>query len=286
MYRLRWHWAPVLATVMAMVILLLVPTARAHAQASPPPQGRVIGTVVDTSNYPLSGVTVSTIGETRSVRTDTAGRFGITASRGVALLNVRALGYIPVNVDISALEGRPLRIILKRAAYALDTVRVRDRNGCATITLAGFDCRRASGIGYFRDSGELRGMKPKLWADMFDGFPELRRYPTRTPHGWDVRVQAPPSQCLVDLWNGQPRMILEPLAPATQAARSTPTSERREGSFDPDDVWLPNDVVAIEYYDDPRLVPEKYKRFAVVEEAGHLRSCRLIIYWLRGATKR
>lgn len=229
----------------------------------------VAGTVRDSTGRALREAEV--IVEPSGVRTrsDSAGRFALRLPRGGAnVLRVRLVGYRGFEAPIRVPSFGTVRtdVRLSRLPHRLSTVTVRDRSGCATATLDGFECRRNSGIGHFRDAGELRSMRPRHWADMLDGMPGLRRDMRPGPHGADWRPAAAPSRCVRELWNGQAPMI----APGAE--------------FQPDAYWKPEDVVAIEYYADHRDVPPQYARFAW-DPPVMGQPCGLIVYWLRGARR-
>lgn len=234
-------------------------SATAHAQA-------VQGTVVDAAGRPLPDAVVILMPLESRTTTDTRGRFSFGPTRaGDYVLRVRLIGYRPLERAVR--HGRvssPVRIVMARMPQVLDTVRISDQDGCHTTSLAGFECRRASGEGYFRDAVELRALKPRYWADMLDGIPGVRRTMKKGPYGLDWRPEAPPSRCFNELWNGQPPM-------------------RDSGApHQPDEYWKPIDVVAIEVYDEYVKVPARYRAYAWPPFQPQ---CGIIIYWLRGASK-
>lgn len=202
------------------------------------------------------------------VRTDSTGAFVIRGLRpGRHQLQVRKIQY---RFHESAFVIRSsiveVSVVLTRLQPMLDTVRARvDQNTCAPSSLDGFECRRLAGIGFFRDAGEIRSLRPEHWADMFDGMPGIRRVMVPGPYGYEWRIMPQPSRCLVELWNGQLPMQLA--APEL-------------GGFPPDRIWRPIDVVAIEYYDRRWKIPARYH--AYVQPPCD----QLVIYWLRGATRR
>ncbi len=78
------------------------------------------------------------------------------------------------------------------------------------------------------------------------------------------------------------RVVMARFVPQMDTVRARVDQDRcaaysLEGGLDM--VWRPLDVVAIEYYDDYRKVPARYRYHAFTEEGV----CELIIYWLRGA---
>jgi hypothetical protein len=54
--------------------------------------------------------------------------------------------------------------------------------------------------------------------------------------------------------------------------------------FAPDEVWSPNDVIALEMYAEYRDVPGPYRGAAWPVDSPQ--PCVLLIYWLRGAARR
>lgn len=237
---------------------------------------RISGVVVDSAGRIVADADVLIGNGTLRDRSDSTGRFSIArVPVGDQRLKVRRIGYRPFELNVRVLEDsvHTVRLVLKRMPQLLGTVRVVDINTCPTTTLQGFECRRRGGAGVFRDAGELRAMRPSAWADMLDGIPTLRRVPMSTPDGLDWRVSAPPSDCLVENYNGvDPEFNGEVLRV-------------------PVDHLVPQDVVAIEYYrfyeDIPkalqRLVWQKTDFDATIAPA--ISNCSLIIYHLRIAEK-
>lgn len=248
-------------TSAALLALLIGGTGQAQS---------VTGVVRDSAGRALVEAEVILDPADARVRTDSAGRFVFPFVRtGPSVLRVRLVGYRPFEESLRVPGSGTIRrdVRLSRLPQRLAAVRVVDRSGCATTALTGFECRRDSGIGFFRDAGELRGMRPRYWSDMLDGMPGLRREMRSGPHGQDWRPAATPSRCVRELWNGQLPMEAGPDAP-----------------FQPDEFWKPEDVVAIEYYQEHKDVPTAYQRYAWHPPIGG-QPCGLIVYWLRGAKR-
>ncbi len=247
--------------IVAVMLAFLMP-AISHAQP-------IRGSVVDTLGRPLPDADVSIANTPIRARTDQDGRFVLPLGKaGTYEIRVRKVGYISFSASFNYRPGMAegLVLVMTQFSNTLDTVRaMADADRCATTTLEGFECRRQAGLGYFRDAGTLRSLRSDQWADMFEGMPGLRRNMVLGPMGREWRIMARPSRCLVELWNGQPPMLAEP------------------GSFPPDMNWRPNDVVAIEYYDEFIKVPARFRSYVLV--SGQ-QPCELVIYWLRGASKK
>lgn len=222
------------------------------------------GTVVDSLGRALRDAEVIVVEPDVRTRTDEFGGFQIAGmSPGQHIVRVRLVGYRPFesSVTVSPTAWTDLRVVLQRMPPLLAEVRVTDTRRCVPNTLVGFECRRASGRGLFRDAGELRSLKPSAWADMLDGMPMLRRRSVMTPHGIDWWPAVPTGRCLVQIFNGEdPRY--------DGHVRRVPMLE-----------LVPQDVVAIEFYPAYADVPEAFKRYAWPR--GTPEACSLLVYWLR-----
>lgn len=230
--------------------------------AAAPAQG-LRGVVVDSTGRPLAQADVI-LGENSRTRTDSLGQFRFGSSVvGRHRLRVRLIGYRPYESTVRVTAGRltDVRITLRRSPQLLAEVRVTDTSLCAPNTVAGFECRRQSGIGMFRDAGQIRSLRPSAWSDMLDGMPDLRRRPVMTPDGLDWRPGAPAGKCLREIYNGEDPMF-----------------DGHVRKF-PEEYLVPLDVIAIEYYVEYSQVPEAFKRYAWPKSS--MTPCALIVYWLR-----
>jgi CarboxypepD_reg-like domain len=245
--------------------VLALAAAGAASATGLPAQG-VRGVVLDSAQRGLDEAEIIIGSGLERVRSDSTGTFRLSTSlRGKQRVRVRLIGYRPyeTNVNITEQAWTELRVTLKRMPQLLAEVRITDRNACAPTTVAGFECRRRAGGGMFRDAGEIRSLRPDAWSDMFDGMPGLRRVPTMTPDGLDWRPGPLPSRCLRWLYNGHDPMF-------DGDVRKVPYT-----------FLVTQDVIAIEYYQYYRDVPDVFKRFAWPKEEPS--PCSLIVYWLREA---
>ena len=225
----------------------------------------LIGIVTDSAKRPLSEADIIVGPSGIRVRTDSTGRFTVRLRNGGRVeVKARLIGFRQFidTVRVPSIGTERITVRMERLPQRLAARVITDRRQCAEFALSGFECRRDSGIGYFRDAGELRAMQPRDWADMLDGLPGLRRRMKRDGPGWDVGPV--PSRCLRAIYNGNMPMWLQ-------------DEERKADAF-----WEPNDVVAIEYYPEYRDVPPQYQRYAWWPRLLG-QPCGLIVYWLRGA---
>jgi len=227
----------------------------------------LIGVVTDSARRPLPEADIIIGPSGIRVRSDSAGRFTVRLRNGGRVeVKARLIGFRQFidTVRVPSTGTERITVRMERLPQRLAARVITDRRQCAEFALSGFECRRDSGIGYFRDAGELRAMQPRNWADMLDGLPGLRRRMKRDGPGWDVGPV--PSRCLRAIYNGNMPMWLQ-------------HDERVADAF-----WEPNDVVAIEYYPEYRDVPPQYQRYAWWPRLLG-QPCGLIVYWLRGADR-
>lgn len=225
--------------------------------------GTVRGIVTDTTGRPLADVEVMSVNAERSTRTGRDGKYTLTRLPfGQQLLIARIPGYQVGQAPIKMLDANAptADFRLRRVVQAIDTVRIVSHDGCSPYDLGGFDCRRRAGIGQFRSTEELAALRPRYWADMFEGLDGLKRIPMHRPNedpDWTVRSTTGWS-CLKESWDG----------------RDKSASDER---------LRPKDIVAIEHYELYEKVPAAYKRLAWPQ--GQTRPCALVIYWTRFADK-
>jgi hypothetical protein len=242
--------AALAARCAALALTILLPLS-AHAQG-------IAGHVVDTLGRPLLAAVVTAQPGDGLTRTDADGRFVLPAlGPGTYQLWIRRIGYRERLEEVTVRAGQRTRltITLYAATPTLDTVRARvSQNACDNRTLLGFECRRQSGIGHFRDANDIAALNPEQLFDLARDLPGIRQGTGRGPNGLMELVPWPrPSRCLKTLVNGRPDF--------------SPVFRR----------WSARDVVALEYYDHWSKIPLDYRQIADNV------SCDLIVYWLTTA---
>lgn len=221
--------------------------------------GVVRGVVTDSAGRPIRGVEVLAIRTERSTRTDAQGRYTLTrVPWGQSVIMARLPGYRPSEKAVSIGDSgeATLNLRLGRAIQLVDTLKIVSHDGCAPTRIEGFECRRAAGIGQFRGPDELRALRPRYWADMFDGLSGFRRVPsTDEQRNLDFTVVPTTGwRCMNIGFNGR-----------------DPTAREQ--------IVRPEDIYAIEHYDVYEKVPEPYKRFAWPGDRAE--PCTLVMYWTR-----
>jgi anti-sigma factor RsiW len=108
--------------------------------------GGLKGRVIDANDTGLAGASVSVEGTTTAVVTNTAGEFAISGLQGGAhRLNVRRVGYQPVNRNITVTPGQTLQtdVVLNASQTALKDAVVTSAAGAAPGAAAGARAKTA-----------------------------------------------------------------------------------------------------------------------------------------------
>jgi hypothetical protein len=157
------------AKVTKLIGLLAVGAATARAQV-----GTLRTVVMDSLGLPISGaeVTISTLA--RMARTDTAGRTQIgSLPTGTFEILVRQFGYQAKRVNVTVRGGGydTVRVMLVEQTTTLDEVDV------STTALhpyaAGFEQRRARGIGTFITRDQIDARHTTTTSDLFRSLPSV-----------------------------------------------------------------------------------------------------------------
>lgn len=142
-------------------------------------EGGVRGTVQTDDGRPLANAVVMLTATGLDTRTDSAGRFVLTATpTGTWTLDVRALGYAPQQQSVDLIPGDTVAQVLTLArAQVMDTVRVRANAMLRTAlgrNLAAFEERQRMGIGRFVGPVDLEEMVLFRFTDVLREMPGLR----------------------------------------------------------------------------------------------------------------
>jgi hypothetical protein len=139
--------------------------------------GKVSGTIVSVaSNQPLADAQVS-ITEGPQTRTNSRGEFTITnAPPGTRMLEVRALGYFPVQRQVNVVNGAPpVQIALSTFKAVLDTVRISASRLPFGPDNGGFQRRRRMGLGNFITPADIIRFPVITTSDVFRRIPSVRQ---------------------------------------------------------------------------------------------------------------
>ncbi len=250
------HWWSIVAALLAQTALL---PSGAEAQT-------LRGIVHDSAGRPLSPVTVRLLRSGVSALTNAQGEFSLRGSvSGTDTLLVRLIGWRPVQLTFNFDGETDLNwsITLEKQLATMDAVVTTAARVCPMVTYEAFRCRSQSSVGYKRDYAELAALRPKYWADLFDGLPGVRRIPNGAG---DFTVESTAGwRCLVELLDGRPLGLTGRV------------------------YFTPDVVIGMEYYPTYAEVPEEYRRYAwepLRVTPGNISSqvatCGVVVYWIKG----
>jgi hypothetical protein len=241
----------------AAVVALSGPAGgQAPAASGQPAEGThtLNGVVTDSARQPLSDVEITATvarGETnRATRTDSRGRFEIAAlPSGKLSLEARRLGYASktVEVDVSASDATTsVEIVLTAVPEELQSVEV---TAAAQGKLRGFYQRRQQRgtFARFLEEDEIRRLNPRIASDLFRTVPGVRLANNQSG-GNAIRIRG----CQPMVW----------------------IDDQRVPGAELDDMVLPSDIAAIEFYPSAAGIPAQYL------ERGN-RLCGLILVWTK-----
>ena len=132
--------------------------------------GRLTGTIVSVaSNQPLPDAQVG-ITDGPQTRTNARGEFTLTnAPPGTRMLEVRALGYFPIQRHVNVVTGAPpVRIALSTFKAVLDTVRITASRLPFGPDNGGFQKRRQMGLGTFITPADMLRFPVINTTDVFN----------------------------------------------------------------------------------------------------------------------
>jgi hypothetical protein len=132
--------------------------------------GKLSGTVVGVANsQPLAGAVVGIV-DGPQTRTNERGEWSIAnAPTGTRRLEVRALGYYPVQRHVNVVAGStPMRIELSTFKAVLDTVRITAKADLFGPDGGGFQRRRRMGLGTFITPADMLRFPVINTSDVFN----------------------------------------------------------------------------------------------------------------------
>lgn len=240
--------------VVAGLALVILAPATVRTQESPATVRtyRLSGIVTDPAREPIpdAEIVVVTNGSTQSTISDTRGRFDLGRfAAGHLAFRVRRLGYSQRLVEVQIGAGgqnTSMEIVLTAVPEELDSVLVHDG---AQSRLSEFYQRRQqrAGFGRFLDQEDIRRLGPTNASELFRSMPGINI--SANPTGGNaIRIR-----------NCQPMVFVD--------------SQRAPGA-ELDEVALPGDIAAIEFYPSSAGVPAQYL------ERGN-RLCGLILVWTK-----
>lgn len=142
--------------------------------------GRVRGRVVAVTGRPIPGARVMVWGTGLESTTDAEGNFALAnLPGGTHTLEVRAVGFSPVQTPVDVIEGvaGSTDVQLANLAITLDTVRVTAQRVYASPRQADFERRLKTGLGHVIDEKEIEKRRPMVLTDLLRSIPGVQILP-------------------------------------------------------------------------------------------------------------
>ncbi|MEW5917213.1 MAG: carboxypeptidase regulatory-like domain-containing protein [Gemmatimonadota bacterium] len=140
--------------------------------------GHVSGAIRRYDGRPIQGARISLWGTAREAVTTESGTFTLDSlPTGSHMVDVRALGFVPLREGVEVREGAPTtaQFVLTEKQMFLDTVRVLATRAYVGGRLAEFEGRRRSRIGgYFLNSEEIEARRAASFSDLMRGIPSVQ----------------------------------------------------------------------------------------------------------------
>jgi hypothetical protein len=223
------------------------------------------GSVVDRAGKLVPNARVIVIGSGMETLTNDAGRFSLDSlPAGTQTLDVRAIGYVPIQRIVNLAERSPttVDVTLGDRAIVLSKVQVRGTPVYSSLfapKLAGFFDRmrdRKLGLtnGYFITPQDIENRKPVMLTQMFETLPSVH-----VAHGG-----RPSEDRIVGRRNCAMTIFLDGVRVVGKIGRGAP----EEGL---NNIISPNQVAAMEVYADAFDAPPQYQ--------PQNASCGVVLVW-------
>lgn len=181
-------------------MLLLTQALPVSAQS-----GSVAGVVFGADSEPLSHARLRIAGTAVAVFAGATGGFLLVdVPAGRQMLDVRRIGYAPVQlpIDVPAGDTLRLRVVLLALALELEAVDVRSD---IPAPLKGFEERRARGPGVFFTRDEITRLQPRQLTDVLRRVPGVTVRSVNGTYGDNQQVTMRGSRCQMMFYvNGSP----------------------------------------------------------------------------------
>lgn len=141
---------------------------------------RLRGRVVGAAGRPVAGARVMVWGTGVEATSDENGQFALgSLPGGTHTLEVRAVGFTPVQRPVDIVQGTPgaTEVELATLGITLDTVRVVAQRLYSSRREADFERRMKSGLGHIVDEAEIEKRRPSVITDLLRTIPGVTVLP-------------------------------------------------------------------------------------------------------------
>lgn len=223
---------------------------------------RFIGIVRGATGRPVVGARARVPGHPY-VLTDDRGAFRLDSlPAGSQMLEVRALGFAPLELqlDVSAEPVAPDTLMLTAVSMLLDTVRVTTRR-VYDADVYGFEARRRLRSGTFITRDEIAREHPQRFSDLLQALPVMHFVTVGggATVSFLMRGDMIATTCVPDIWLDGWRLV-------------------GSAATDVDFLAPPDKIDGVEVYSRPNQVPTEF--------LSTFGNCGAIVIWLRRGTTR
>jgi outer membrane receptor for Fe3+-dicitrate len=192
----------------ALVGVMLLVAAELPASSVLAQSGSVTGIVFGADSEPLSRARLRIAGTAVATSAGAGGGFLlIEVPAGRQMLDVRRIGYAPVQLPIDVRPGDTLRLRVVLLALALELEAVDVRSD-VPAPLRGFEERRARGPGVFFTRDDITRMQPRQLTDVLRRVPGVQVRSVNGTYGDNQLVTMRGSRCQMMFYvNGSPLPI-------------------------------------------------------------------------------
>jgi hypothetical protein len=244
-------------TVVRSCLLALRALLLAAPLGAQQPASLALTVTADSTGEPLPSTRVSVGGTGLAALADGAGRLRVGGiPPGRHCVEVRALGYAPVKLDIAFAAGATVEgeVALVAAPIALEGIEATAARGRLYLRGLGFYERQKRGLGTFIDRERLEKRQPFFLSDALRGIRGVRI--VRTPDGRHLAITSRGSGSILNANCAMPIYLDGGRAP-----------------FDDLDTFPVRNIEAIEVYRGPAETPPRFSG------AGSV--CGAIVIWTR-----
>ncbi len=217
--------------------------------------GKLRGTVRNSSGQPVQGARLVLWGSGSEVTTSASGQFTMQAlPAGTYTVEARALGYMPKRTAVDVLDGAEgiAEIAMDVFVPTVDTMRIRANRNPALDPLADFERRRKSGFGHFIDEEAMNNRNAIYMSDVFRMTPGMTIMPGQST-GDQVLMRGAGGSCVPTVFLNGMRIMND------------------DGNLD--NLVNPQDVRAVEIYNRAASVPIQFQSS---------NGCGSIVIWTGG----
>lgn len=175
-------------------------------------KSRVTGKVLNKYGQPIPNARVELQNTGAATKTRSDGQFTLDSlPAGTQTLEVRQLGFAPIEVPVELSQSNPQNVTVKMNEYVpvLSTMRVtaqRERG----LSDVGFADRKRSGMGYYLDSDQLKMRQTMQFSDMLRTVPGIRVQPGGNGTNVVTSSRDATGGCVMFYVDGSPWQQMEP----------------------------------------------------------------------------